>query len=44
MCLLILNGFLKLPSMVKRQRAWVNQFGDGKTTEKIIEVLMEKLQ
>ena len=28
--------------MVKRQRAWVNPFGDGRTAEKIIDVLMEK--
>ncbi len=30
--------------MVKRQKGWVNPFGDGKTAKKIIEVLMEKLQ
>jgi UDP-N-acetylglucosamine 2-epimerase (non-hydrolysing) len=30
--------------MVKRQRAWVNPFGDGRTAEKIIGVLMEKTQ
>ena len=30
--------------MVKRQKGWVNPFGDGKTAEKIIEVLIEKLQ
>jgi UDP-N-acetylglucosamine 2-epimerase (non-hydrolysing) len=30
--------------MVNRQQSWVNPFGDGKTAEKIIEVLMEKLQ
>ena len=30
--------------MVKREKGWVNPFGDGKTAKKIIEVLMEKLQ
>lgn len=30
--------------MVNRRKGWVNPFGDGKTAEKIIEVLMEKLQ
>ena len=30
--------------MVKRQKGWVNPFGDGKTAERIVEVLMEKLQ
>ena len=30
--------------MVKRQKGWVNPFGDGKTAKKIIEVLMEKTQ
>jgi len=30
--------------MVKRQRAWVNPFGDGRTAEKIIGVLTEKTQ
>jgi UDP-N-acetylglucosamine 2-epimerase (non-hydrolysing) len=29
--------------MVKRKNGWINPFGDGKTAEKIIEVLMEKL-
>ena len=29
--------------MVKRQKGWVNPFGDGNTAEKIIEVLTEKL-
>lgn len=30
--------------MVKRQKGWVNPFGDGKTAKKIIGILMEKLQ
>jgi len=30
--------------MVEQQKGWVNPFGDGKTAERIIEVLMEKLQ
>ena len=30
--------------MVKRQKGWVNPFGDGKTAERIVEVLIEKLQ
>jgi UDP-N-acetylglucosamine 2-epimerase (non-hydrolysing) len=30
--------------MVKRQKGWVNPFGDGKTAKKIIEVLTERLQ
>ena len=29
--------------MVNKQKSWVNPFGEGKTAEKIIEVLMEKL-
>jgi len=30
--------------MVKRRDAWVNPFGDGRSAEKIIDVLMEKKQ
>jgi UDP-N-acetylglucosamine 2-epimerase (non-hydrolysing) len=29
--------------MLKKKKGWVNPFGDGKTAEKIIEVLKEKL-
>jgi len=29
---------------VKRRDAWVNPFGDGRSAEKIIDVLMEKKQ
>jgi UDP-N-acetylglucosamine 2-epimerase len=28
--------------MVKKERGWVNPFGDGKTAEKIISILMKK--
>ena len=30
--------------MVKRKKGWVNPFGDGKTAEKIVEVLTEELR
>ncbi len=30
--------------MVKRQKGWVNPFGDGKTAKKILEVLLEKIK
>ncbi len=29
--------------MVNRKKGWVNPFGDGKTAQKIVNILMEKL-